>query len=520
MGTIAGVKQVPIGALTPYERNAKLHSPEQVRKIADSIREFGFISPCLIDREGNVIAGHGRLLAAQELGMTEVPCVYVEGLTEAQRRAYVLADNRLTELGEWDMEIVTEELAQLEDMGFDVSLVGFERENETGEAAAAERAITSLRDRFVVSPFSIFDTRTAWWMDRKRAWKAIGLRSELGRGADGDATQDGLTYAKSHQPPALYRLKNEFEDAVGHTVTWDEFFEACPNAKPMSNTSIFDPVITEVAVRWYSKAGDRIIDPFAGGSVRGAVSALLGRHYTGVDLSERQIKANRENWAEIKKDPVAGEEVVEPTWICGDSMNIKGLAPGAYDLLLTCPPYADLEVYSDDVRDISNMNYEDFRKAYCAIIKNAVSLLKDNAFAVVVVGDVRDRKGNYRNFVGLTIDAFEQAGMTYYNEGILITSTGAVSTVVARQFSSTRKIGKVHQNVLIFHDEGGIHSVNVDDADEMEKAFTERIKDQNGKLVVAHEKVLTFAKGNAKQRTTELGDVESETNDEFFVSLE
>ena len=126
MGTISGVKQVPIGALTPYERNAKLHSPEQVRKIAASIREFGFISPCLIDREGNVIAGHGRLLAAQELGMTEVPCVYVEGLTEAQRRAYILADNRLTELGEWDDSLVQIELRELADLDFDIDLTGFE----------------------------------------------------------------------------------------------------------------------------------------------------------------------------------------------------------------------------------------------------------------------------------------------------------------------------------------------------------------------------------------------------------
>lgn len=128
MGTIAGVQQVPIGALTPYERNAKLHSPEQVKKIADSIREFGFISPCLIDREGNVIAGHGRLLAAQELGMTEVPCVCVEGLTEAQRRAYILADNRLTELGEWDDALVLEELKQLQEERFDTGITGFDLE--------------------------------------------------------------------------------------------------------------------------------------------------------------------------------------------------------------------------------------------------------------------------------------------------------------------------------------------------------------------------------------------------------
>lgn len=128
MAKTANLQNVAIADLKPYERNAKLHSPEQVRKIADSIREFGFISPCLIDREGNVIAGHGRLLAAQELGMTEVPCVYVEGLTEAQRRAYIIADNKLTELGGWDMEMVRSELQELDGEGFDTDITGFELE--------------------------------------------------------------------------------------------------------------------------------------------------------------------------------------------------------------------------------------------------------------------------------------------------------------------------------------------------------------------------------------------------------
>lgn len=102
MGKITKIKDVAIDALKPYERNAKLHSDAQVEKIAKSIQEFGFLSPCLIDTEGNVIAGHGRIMAAKTLGMETVPCVYIEGLTDAQRRAYILADNRLTELGGWD----------------------------------------------------------------------------------------------------------------------------------------------------------------------------------------------------------------------------------------------------------------------------------------------------------------------------------------------------------------------------------------------------------------------------------
>lgn len=126
MGKAVELREVEIAALKPYERNAKQHSKEQVEKIGRSIRELGFLSPCLIDQEMNVIAGHGRIMAAKKIGMTAVPCVFVEGLTEEQRRAYILADNRLTELGEWDMERVQQELADLADADFDISLTGFD----------------------------------------------------------------------------------------------------------------------------------------------------------------------------------------------------------------------------------------------------------------------------------------------------------------------------------------------------------------------------------------------------------
>lgn len=126
MGKAVELREVEIAKLKPYERNAKQHSKEQVEKIGRSIQELGFLSPCLIDQEMNVIAGHGRIMAAKEIGMTAVPCVFVEGMTEEQRKAYILADNRLTELGEWDMARVQQELADLADADFDISLTGFD----------------------------------------------------------------------------------------------------------------------------------------------------------------------------------------------------------------------------------------------------------------------------------------------------------------------------------------------------------------------------------------------------------
>ena len=129
MAKIGKVQEVAVNELVPYEKNAKLHGEDQIEKLKASILEFGFLTPCLIDKKKNIIAGHGRVMAAKALGMETVPCVFIEGLTEAQRKAYILADNRLGELGEWDMSIVMSELEELKDMDFDIEVTGFELDN-------------------------------------------------------------------------------------------------------------------------------------------------------------------------------------------------------------------------------------------------------------------------------------------------------------------------------------------------------------------------------------------------------
>ncbi|MEY5098168.1 MAG: hypothetical protein RJA36_887 [Pseudomonadota bacterium] len=119
------IKKIPVAALVPYERNARTHSPEQVEQIARSIREFGFTSPLLVDEQGRIIAGHGRLLALRSLGETEASCIVLSGLTDAQRRALVIADNKLALNAGWDTELLVAELKELQLEGFDVSLTGF-----------------------------------------------------------------------------------------------------------------------------------------------------------------------------------------------------------------------------------------------------------------------------------------------------------------------------------------------------------------------------------------------------------
>lgn len=141
MAEVKGIQKIDIEKLIPYINNAKKHDDPQITKIASSIREFGFVNPVLIDKDYNIIAGHGRVLAAKKLGLATVPVLYVEGLTDTQRKAYILADNRLGELAEWDMELVGLELAELGDAGFDIDLTGFDLsidDNAEEEAPATD----------------------------------------------------------------------------------------------------------------------------------------------------------------------------------------------------------------------------------------------------------------------------------------------------------------------------------------------------------------------------------------------
>ena len=184
------IEHLALDALIPYARNSRTHSDEQVAQIAGSIREFGFTNPVLIDGEGGIIAGHGRVMAARKLGLDNVPCIRLAHLTEAQKRAYIIADNKLALNAGWDDEMLALEFEELRGEDFDLSLTGFDAEEldalmgeaEGGEYDDETLDNGSLADRFMVPPFSVLNAREGWWQDRKRAWIALGIKSELGRG--------------------------------------------------------------------------------------------------------------------------------------------------------------------------------------------------------------------------------------------------------------------------------------------------------------------------------------------------
>ena len=147
MITTSQMQLVDINKLIPYVNNARTHSPEQITKLRSSLREFGFINPVLIDREFNVLAGHGRIAAAKEEGINEVPCVFVEHLSEAQKKAYILADNRMSLDAGWDDELLKVEMASLQEMGFDVGMTGFD-ESELADLFADDNNTSAKDDDF------------------------------------------------------------------------------------------------------------------------------------------------------------------------------------------------------------------------------------------------------------------------------------------------------------------------------------------------------------------------------------
>lgn len=396
-----------IDDLIAYANNPRKND-SAVDAVAASIREFGWKVPVVIDSEGTIVAGHTRVKAARRLNIRRIPCIIADDLTPAQIKAFRLADNRVGELAEWDEDLLQ---LELDDLDMDMSEFGFEDdEDDTRYDGTGNQG--SLADDFIIPPFSVLDARQGYWQERKRAWKALGLKSDIGRGR-------GL----------LGQGLDDLAKASGMNMT---------------GTSIFDPVLCEIMLQWFCVRGGVVFDPFAGGSVRGIVSAYTGHIYNGIDLRQEQIDANIANSEEI---PLT----IKPKWFCDDSLNADKYIPdGTADMILSCPPYADLEQYSDDPRDISTMEYEDFLATYEKIIGIALRKLKDNRFIVWVVGDVRDKRGFYRDFVSDTIKIFTNGGVALYNEFILVEQLATAALRARKQFNSGRKCTKCHQSVLVF----------------------------------------------------------------------
>ena len=406
---------VKITEIKSNPNNPRIIKDDKFKKLVKSIQEFPQmlkLRPIVVNKDMVVLGGNMRLKACKEAGLKEVHILKADELTDDQQKEFIVKDN--VGFGEWDWDMLANEWdsEQLEAWGLD--LVGFEE-------AEVNSKPKKLTERFIVPPFTVLDTMKSYWKERKNYWLSLGIKSEEGRieNATGLKGLSDVSYS-----------------------TWSK-----KETTNQTGTSIFDPVLCELAYKWFNVPNGKILDPFAGGSVRGIVAAKLGFQYLGNDLSEKQIISNRNNANEVLQDAE-----LYPIWNIGDSLQIDTIAKDyKADMIFSCPPYANLEVYSDAKEDISNMPYKQFIEVYNKIIKKTCDQLKEDRFAVFVVGDIRDKKGFYQKFVSDTIMAFWNCGVILYNEMILVNPPGAKAITAGIGFNNSRKISKNHQNVLVFY---------------------------------------------------------------------
>lgn len=682
--------------------------------IGSSMEQVGWYGAVVaMESTGEILVGNHRYRVAKARGATHLPVFYLDVPDRDTAIRILLGDNRTSDLATNDDEALRTLLEELA-----ASEAGLAGTAFTDDDLAAllgreseRRPAPSLADRFLFAPFSVLSARTGAWQDRKRRWLDLGIRSEIGR-------NEGLTIdSLSGRTPDYYEQKRRAEALLGRALSIPEFEERYlvqgeGSGLSVGGASVFDPVLCELAYRWFCPPEGQVLDPFAGGSVRGIVAAALGRQYTGIELRGEQVAANQSQGNEIvpllrvaepardftpeitpierhggvwvKRDDAwcrggatgaksrvmfrlgegrpgiitagarnspqieraalvaqalgiecrihtpagadtpetltcvaAGAELLRhqagrlsvlrarfredaeerpewlavpfgmgmdsyvedvaaqvqaipddvrrivtpvgsgstlagilrgleaaglsipvlgitlghdpgeyldqfapswreraklqdslldfderapavelgelrldsryeakclpyledgdllwcvgirateapapegpaymPRWLEGDAKAVladrRPLLPAGFDLLFSCPPYADLERYSDDPRDLSTMEYPAFRDAYREIIARSVAELADDRFAVWVIGEVRGPGSTYRGLVPDTIRAFEDAGAAYYNEAILVTALGSVPVRAPRIFNASRALGRTHQTVLVF----------------------------------------------------------------------
>ncbi len=288
---------VPVEGLAPYHRNPRTHADALLR---ESLARHSQYRPIVVNRgtrtgrPDEILAGNGTYAAAVALGWQQIAATYID-VDDDEAARIVLVDNRANDLAGYDDTVLAELLGQLDG---DLGGTGYDpadleallaAPDPEGRGAGGDTGIAraTLAERFGVPPFSVLDGRQGYWKTRKRAWLDLGIQSEIGR-------DDNLLWlSELVHDPAYYSKKSAAEARLGRELTNEEFAAEHYDGKGrLPGTSVFDPVLTELLVRWFSPPGGRVLDPFAGGSVRGLVSARLGRHYTGIDLRAEQVEAN------------------------------------------------------------------------------------------------------------------------------------------------------------------------------------------------------------------------------------
>jgi len=338
------LQKIKLADLKPDPKNTRIHDTHNIDIIKNSLSKFGQYRPFVVQKKGMVIrVGNGMYQAMQELGWTEADAE-VKDLTDEEATALSIIDNRSAEVATWDEKLLADILKDMPKdfqalTGFDADEISKMLFENTGEEKH------QLSERFVVPPFSVLDTRSGEWQQRKNEW--LKLTGDLSETRDGEFGGFGGLDSRS----SLMASINE-------------------------GTSNFDPVMAEIAYKWFCIPSGKILDPFGGEQTKGVVAGHLGYKYHAVEIRPDQVKLNKEKTATY----------ADVHYYTGDSNNIsKLITERDFDLCFTSPPYYDLEVYSKE--DMSSLgSYEEFMAQYKNIFQQCYDMLADNSFLVVKVG--------------------------------------------------------------------------------------------------------------------------------------
>lgn len=430
------VNYIDISELVLMDKNPRKISKENFERLKKSLqnnKEFFEARPIICsNRTGKniIIAGNQRYRAAKELGIKKVPCAIMT-LTEEKEKEINIRDN--VELGEWDYDILANEFNEedLKDWGVNYNSIDTVKEIEKQQK---EEATNYLKNDFVFTPFSIIDTTKKEWQERKHYWNIL-INDK------GESRQSTLI--------DINVVKNYF------------------NRPNMLGVSLLDACLMEMIFKFFAPYNNcNVFDTFAGDTVGGFVCSYLGANFTGIELREAQTKINNERIKEYKNSK----------YICGDGCEVdKYIENNSQDLYFSCPPYFNLEKYSDLENDLSNQkNYTDFIKMLETAFVKAIKCLKDNRFAIIVMSDIRDNQGNYYPICSDIIQIFLNNGCSLYNELILANSIGTLAPR-ARQIMKKRKIPRRHQEVLCFYKGATTELFNNFEKDKQIKKLDERI---------------------------------------------
>ena len=323
-GTESAAYWIPIDELAPWDKNPR-DNEHAIEPVAQSIKRFGFASPIIARAaDKTIIAGHTRLLAAQRLGLDKVPVRFMD-LDPSDARLLALADNKVGEIADWDDDMLGEVLRELDAEGVltDMVDIGFDQDEidallkdvEILDEEEEETPTVKLAERFGLVPFSILDSRRGWWKNRKASWMSLGIRSEVGR-ANNLLGYSTTLRSASGKVPTYYKQLEAVKKRLGREISLQEFedkYLEIPEGEGLSisGTSVFDPVLCELSYRWFSPSGGTVLDPFAGGSVRGVVAGKLGRKYVGVELRKEQVDANR-----VQGNAILGQQNIRKPVVC------------------------------------------------------------------------------------------------------------------------------------------------------------------------------------------------------------